>query len=283
MTKIVGVFDLDYTVFIAETLQDKIFKGAHQLGPIISIEHKFNDRSASVNVRIINPSELTKLIEHCCTKHDGLMFITSGRWSARSIKSLLIDHLNLSSETKQKIEQAVFMNPESDQKYFPGESKAAIAEKPKVERLTAFLQANPELHGNVHLVVIDDGYELHIKPINEHPDMTGIHATTHKTDVKYYRKENPSFNPMEFYQRAIDVMDKLRASSTATIMQGLNAPACSNSEHPKYAVPPVILDILTKTHWDSDDVVEDLKNAISAPNYVEADDEEPQEIRNLKI
>jgi len=139
------VLDLDETVFVTSDHVDVIDFEAHQPGKAwIKAELDTYDKGAYI--LLINPEKLSDLIEHACTKHDGVLFLTAGFWNQKSIISILIEHLDLSQATCDQLQNAHFFTPFNTHDHFDGSlDSRSIQKLTKNNRLTKAAERHPRL------------------------------------------------------------------------------------------------------------------------------------------
>lgn len=222
------LLDIDLVILTTENQLPHLSKEHSLSNEWISAKINYGAESKINQIMLINPIELAELIEYACTEHGGIMFLTSGFWTEFSIKKILQDHLDITSDTRKKIDEAIFLNPITNKKHFPYLSLAQIQYLPKNLRLMAFLNTRPDLRKGTHFIFVDDN-EIHVNSFTGHSNVTPILATTNIMDIIRLRQINNEFNIKEFYLTARRAMsDNKQVMSTGYILQGLSVAASSN-------------------------------------------------------
>lgn len=176
------LLDLDLTAIKAAVYPSNSVHDFHTL----SSEH-FNatvfNENLSFDIYIINPDDLSKLIETAFRDHDGVIILTAGAWD-KTMRNILADNLNLTQESKQKLRECRFHSVLTDVEYFNGLDIETIRGITKNHRLDKIITAYPELSSNYYAALDDDLRQ--INSLNTHPNVIPIHATTHIADKTFY-------------------------------------------------------------------------------------------------
>ena len=186
------VLDLDETVFVATDRQNRIHpnhsKSPDIVGAIAGV-YKFT-------VNIINPEQLSELINTACIIYDGVIILTSGAWQP-SVRDLLVPYLNLTLEAATRFKNCRFHSSSTDSKLFNIDG-SIIHQMDKYTRLKLIVTHYADLKKQ-KLVLFDDSLK-HRHAILRAPDNTMIGtvlAATNKPE-------------QDFYQRALNELAKAK-------------------------------------------------------------------------
>lgn len=207
------ILDLDLTVWASE-------KDLHKV-------HGFHQRttesfplslscSKELKVALLNPDLLALLIEHACTQHDGVIFLSAGYWDEIPAKNLLLDKLRLSELAKEKLLNADFLTPMTTQDQFSDLSPLGIKSLLKNTRLNHHIQRNPHL-AKKGFVFIDDRAK-HISSCDEDSKVIAIKATPKQASTSFYRDAIAALDRMKQQELTM-------ASSSSTALQEFDDPA----------------------------------------------------------
>jgi hypothetical protein len=187
------ILDLDKTTLA-------IGSDAHEIDSFHKLEKIDSETQRKINkiikgeVSIINPKELTWLIELAYRQYDGLMILTSGCcWTKDHIIQLFRKNLELLPATARRLEELEFHSPNTDLLYFreyPLNTKKEyhdaannIARLTKDERLRRIFKSNPTM--DMRYVMIDDSH-THYESLKSMDNVTPILATTNYDDKYFY-------------------------------------------------------------------------------------------------
>jgi len=177
------VLDLDLTTFVRIPDELDLVDQFHELSNEIQLGGYCQELPFShTTIQIINPVELSNLIETAYNQYDGVIILTSGAWPL-SIRNMLADHLDLTDETAEKLSNCRFHNYKTDQHYFNNNSLETYNALKSV-RLARIIGNTPELT-NCHFVVLDDRTD-HIESLQRFRRIEPIHATTYQASKAYY-------------------------------------------------------------------------------------------------
>lgn len=188
---VILILDLDLTSIATES-------DSKHLNPIHTrsnhgLSYTFNlvTGSQTVAFEIINPIELSRLIETACQQYDGVMILTSGYWT-RTIIGKISDYLDLSDDAAKKFVCSALHSSLTDYRYFLSDKVENIDRVrftktlSKKIRLEKIIEANPKLK-DAYFVFVDDNTQ-HINELKNHPRVTPILATAYTADKTFYAK-----------------------------------------------------------------------------------------------
>lgn len=182
--------DLDLTVFIG-TIESAVSADIDMMDMLdpthtlydVPTKGTLADGTIKAKISLINPKELSAIIEAACTLHDGLIILTSGKWD-RSILRLLAAHLELSDKAREMVYKAYFHSAFTDQTLYDLPA-SQIMHIPKRDRLKKIIAHHPKLKGK-RIVTLDDSEE-HTDSYKKMMTTTiPVLATPHLPDKSYY-------------------------------------------------------------------------------------------------
>ncbi|MDR3442885.1 MAG: hypothetical protein P4L65_07690 [Legionella sp.] len=186
------VLDLDETVFVTKERHGHIHPN-HSKSPDIvgAIAGAYK-----LTVNIINPEQLSVLINTACIIYDGVLILTSGAWEP-SVCALLIPYLNLTLEAATQFKNCRFHSSSTDSELF-NINGSILHQMDKYARLKMIVNYYADLKKQ-KLVLLDDS-KKHRNAILRAPDNTMIAAVLAATD----RPEQ------DFYQKTLSVLARAK-------------------------------------------------------------------------
>lgn len=176
------VLDLDETALVVTQHRDQIAP-SHCLSTHQAIgEFFWKDNVVHCKFNVINPQQLSELIEHACQKYDGVLILTAGLWLP-SVRTRLATLLDLTNRTTYLLENCIFHSPLVDEKLLNAsvEELRYMNKKTRLEKIRA---NNPKLQDK-HFVILDNE-PFHIESFMGVEWATPVLATTNKDAMDYY-------------------------------------------------------------------------------------------------
>lgn len=174
------IIDLDETLVCVSTRIEFIHK-SHSL---TREQSTYTNDGAVVSWFIINPDEISDLIQHACDQNYDLMILTSGAWPTGT-RHKLAQALDLDEKAKEKLKTCRFHNITSDAVLLNRPTKE-IRIMSKFDRLTAIIEKAPELSGR-NFVLLDDS-EDHCNSFANCSFVEAILAHTYEEGKQFYLK-----------------------------------------------------------------------------------------------
>lgn len=174
------ILDLDLTVFTNENDFLQVHS-THELST--SLETKLGNDYRFI--WLINPTELSELIEIACVEYDGVIICTAGAWH-ESIRDVLADNLDLSEAASQRLRNCLFISTVTCKNNFPDSSLTDISHMTKSTRFAQYL-ANDKTLRSQNFVFVDDNWK-HILSFSGSELVYPIYATTKEGEKDFYQK-----------------------------------------------------------------------------------------------
>ena len=170
--KPVLVLDLDLTAIVCDPKD------------MDCIDHSFHTLSSNLltakaaqfmfQIRIINPPELSDLIQQTLDAGGDILILTSGLWDG-GIRDVLADHLDLSEFASQKLRQCYFHSVLTDLEFLKVCCLFKLGSH-KRHSIGKVIELRPELRGRP-MIALDDA-PRHIDSYKRLKYVTAVHATT---------------------------------------------------------------------------------------------------------
>ncbi len=176
------LLDLDLTVFSTSADLYQVNK-AHQLSKPINVPIETAYGTIVTAIQLINPIELSDLLDTACSEYDGVIFFTAGNWS-RDILPTIVDYLDISKEAEQKLLESPFFCAPSSSIHFPDLTLNSIRHLPKSTRWQKIV-INNEYLAEHFFVFLDDNPE-HVESFKSIPNVLAIHADTEQPVKDFY-------------------------------------------------------------------------------------------------
>lgn len=178
------VLDLDKTTFVVCTEKQEIH-ATHELSPnILQGSLTLEQNTVTRDLQLINPEELSTLIDAACTDYDGIIILTAGFWT-KDILEIIEPQLNISPQSREKLRQSYFHSPATDAELFQL-APMVVYKMDKNIRLNRIIATNPALNGK-HFVVLDDN-SRQVRSFGNTPRVNAILATTDKPEKFFYQQ-----------------------------------------------------------------------------------------------
>ena len=181
------ILDLDLTVFAHE----RDLSDLDPLHTLSSVQSAWMGAEKSeCLVRLINPLELSELIQTACEAYDGIIILTSGCWH-EDVRNMLAECLELSDEVTEMVRNCLFLSSLTCRNNFPDHDVSAIMNINKNRRFSKYLEQNASLSAQ-QFVLLDDN-PMHINSFAYSSQVMPIHVST-----RLARKD--------FYQHAVEAL-----------------------------------------------------------------------------
>lgn len=183
------ILDLDLTVLVASIQRQHLHDGHTVSNFGLQTTLPYDGGGLEVGFELINPEELSNLIETAYEHNDGIIMLTSGLWS-NSIVDILVEYLDLSENASARLRQCSFHSSVTDSQYFPNPSLSEeerltwIQNLPKTARLAKIIELNPNLQGQ-QFVLLDNEID-HINAFSTTKNVTAVWADTTSPDKNFY-------------------------------------------------------------------------------------------------
>ncbi|MDR3442884.1 MAG: hypothetical protein P4L65_07685 [Legionella sp.] len=194
------VLDLDETVFVIKSHAENIDSIHAMSSDIAGATACYDSIVYKTSVNIINPEQISELINAACTKYDGVIILTAGFWDP-SIRELLEEYLDLSEETAAKFKNCRFHSVLTDSKLF-NIDPMKLRDMDKYTRLQMLINHYPELK-ELFLVLLDD-HPMHVNSVLNASDNTMIGAVLATTDTA----------EQDFYQHTLAALEQGKKQET---------------------------------------------------------------------
>lgn len=189
------IFDLDRTVFVGvlkgnsceidDVRRKHEIDPSHEFKPISTIGTLSNGTvEIQANLFLINPRELSDLIQAVSNKGGEVLILTAGLWQD-SIREVLADYLDLSDKAAEMLRRCHFHSPITDTAFIEA-SCGDIQYMLKSERLAHIMRHKPALTGK-HFIVLDDEEE-HIESFQGQAFIETVLATPDLPTKRYYQQ-----------------------------------------------------------------------------------------------
>jgi len=193
------VLDLDETVMVVDSRLSNIH-AAHELSIPIRVKAGKNE----VNVHIINPVELSDLIEDACIFYDGIIVLTSGYWD-KSLINNLAWHLNLSKQAYDKFVTCRFHSVTTDCLLFQLHPYT-VHSMDKNSRLNQIIKHFPELNDK-YMTILDDNPD-HIDSFNDNQKVHAVWANTGEAKKDFYLQANDAMSECRNKEKEATVVSR---------------------------------------------------------------------------
>lgn len=148
----------------------------------LSLPIKVRLGQQSVEIYIINPVELTALIELAYTQYDGVILFTSGDWD-NDVRNALAKALNLSDSVRKQFKACSIHSAASDAEQLNLEHDK-VRDMTKFERLKKIRQIDPTLK-DVNFAFLDNDL-AHVTSFKKCPYVEEVLATTYEPEKSFY-------------------------------------------------------------------------------------------------
>lgn len=198
------ILDLDETTFVKDCpyRMARIDAQHHNLSETFMVS-MFNSQ---IPIKLINPKELSDLIEYVCLNHEGVIILTRGCWHPNVLNELAVK-LILSEPAREKFKKSLFHSAATDNSYFGTDPKTA-GMIDKDTRLEKIIQHNAALKGKKFVALDDSNSQLIAFQRRTEQDVFTIQATTLRAQAPEFTEYKSFYENTKFALAQISKLEK---------------------------------------------------------------------------